>query len=202
MNQVKSRLAALALLDRAMNTLPDSRLDELIVGLNEEFRTAFDHVIGWREDETRGLVEVTREACHKGRLNGTLERVAALISDGCLEECIGALGESADNPSEEQLLGAAPALIEHHGLEVVRVMLASAVAGEAAAAAVCSRLLKHDETLALPPVEHVEAKVAPPADDDPEREALKERRRLERQRKQADQRARREQAAKAGGRKK
>ncbi len=197
MNQVKSRLAALALLDRSMASLPDDRLEALIEGLDEEFRNAYDHVIGWRDDEERSLVEVTREACHAGRMNGTLERAAALLSDGCLAECIEALGDSADNPSEAQLVAITPQLVEHHGIEVVRLMLASAVAGEAAAAAVCANLLKRHETLALPPAPPPAPRVAPTPADDAERAAVRERRKQERQRKQDEQRQRREQAARA-----
>lgn len=197
MNQVKNRLAALALLDRALATLPDDQLDALIVGMTEEFRNAFDHVIGWREDDDRTPVAATREACHAGRMNGTLERSAALLSDRCLAECIEALGDAADNPSEEQLAAVTPTLVEHHGVEVVRLMLASAVAGEAAAAPLCTRLLKRDEVLALPPVPPSAARVVTPAGDDAERTALKERRKQEKLRKQAEQRLRREQAANA-----
>lgn len=199
MNQVKSRLAALALLDRALASLGDDELDELIGRLNEEFRTAYDHVIGVRDDDDRSPVVATREAVHKGRMNGTLERVAAVLSDKCLEDCIKELGSAADNPSEPQLLAVTPGLIEQHGLGSVRLMLASAVAGEAQAAVVCTRLLKHDPVLALPPAPPTPVRVLAP-DVDPERDAVKERRKADKLRKQAEQRARREQAERASGR--
>lgn len=194
MNQVKTRLAALALLDRAVATLSDDELDELIGRLDGEFRSAYDHVVGLRDDDDRSPVEATREAVQKGRINGTLERVAAVLSDACLEDCIKVLDKAADNPSEAQLLEAAPGLIERHGLGTVRLMLASAVAGEAQAAVVCTRLLKHHETLALPPAPPPTGPRVVVRAEDPEREAIKERRKLEKQRKQAEQRARREQA--------
>ncbi len=200
MNQVKSRLAALALLDRAVATLSDDELDALVGGLNEEFRSAYDRVIGFQDDDSRPIADATREAVHKGRMNGTLERVAAVLSDGCLSDCVEALGDAADNPSEAQLLEVTPGLIQRHGLGSVRLMLASAVAGEAQAAAVCTRLLKRHETLALPAATPVTSRVEAPTAD-PERDAVKERRKAEKLRKQAEQRARREQAERASGRK-
>ena len=197
MNQVKNRLAALALLDRAMAALPDERLATLVDGFDEEFRHAYDHVIGWREDDERSTVDATREACHAGRINGTLERTAALLSDSCLADCIEQLGQHADNPSQEQLLAVTPGLTERHGIELVRLMLASAVAGEAAAAGVCAQLLKKDETLALPPAPPPAPRPVVSKAEDAERAAIRDRRKAERARKQAEQQQRREQAERA-----
>ena len=93
-----------------------------------------------------------------------------------------------------ELLDVSPALIEKHGLATVRLMMAGSVAGEAAASVALTRLLKHDETLALPPVEHEEVEVLPPpkADDD-----IKAKRKAAKAAKQAEAKARREQRARA-----
>ena len=73
-------------------------------------------------------------------------------------------------------------------------MMAGSVAGEAAASVTLTRLLKHDETLALPPAEHEEITVlAPPTAD----EEIKAKRKAAKLAKQADSRARREQRARA-----
>jgi hypothetical protein len=78
-------------------------------------------------------------------------------------------------------------------------MLASTLAGEAAASAVIRDLLKHDDTVKLPPVENQRSGPAarPPDTADAE---VKARRREMKQRKQADARSRREQSLRARGR--
>ncbi len=214
MNQAKTRLAALALLDRALANVADEDIDRLAAALNPELRAAYAELIGeqWPRpaDTPEGeaapveLVPVavtTREAVGRGRISGTLERVAAVLSDTCLEDCVTVLGDAADNPDEEQLLAVTDGLIERHGLSTVQLMLASAVAGEAAAAPLCIRLLKHHEVLALP----APAVSGPPlrqqaSGDDPARAALRDKRKQDKARKQAEQRARREQASRAGHR--
>lgn len=214
MNQAKTRLAALALLDRALANVADEDIDRLAAALNPELRAAYAELIGesWTPpaDPTDGepaaveLVPVavlTREAVGRGRINGTLERVAAVLSDACLADCVTVLGDAADNPNEEQLLAVTDGLIERHGLSTVQLMLASAVAGEATAAPLCTRLLRHHEVLALPaPSASGPPLRRQPGDDDPARAALREKRKQERARKQAEQRARREQADRAGHR--
>ena len=74
-------------------------------------------------------------------------------------------------------------------------MMAGSVAGEAAASVALTRLLKHDETLALPPAEHEEVTVlAPPTAD----EDIKAKRKAAKLAKQAAwPRRRREQQARA-----
>ena len=80
-----------------------------------------------------------------------------------------------------------------------RLMLASTLAGEAAAAAVIRDLLKHDETIKLPPAE---AGAPGPAARPPDAASadVKARRLDVKRRKQAEARARREQSARAGSR--
>ena len=127
-------------------------------------------------------------------MNGGLEQITTLLCDPCLADCIEALGDHSDNPTEAELLEATPGLIEKHGLATVRLMMAGSVAGEAAASVTLTRLLKHDETLALPAVEHEEVAVLPPPTAD---EELKAKRKAAKAAKQADARARREQQARA-----
>ena len=100
------------------------------------------------------------------------------------------LGDSSDNPTEAELTEVAPGLIERHGLAAVRLTFAASVAGEAAATVALTRLLKHDEVLALPareaePVAPVV--LAHEADDQ-----TKARRRAAKERKQAEAAQRRE----------
>ena len=206
MNTAKAHIAGIALLDRAFTHLPDDDLEALLTTLPE------DHVVALRrmahqaadgdneELEGRELVDALRATATKGRMNGNLERIAGVVSDPCLADCIEQLGDKADLPTEDDLLEVAPGLVERHGVGVVRVMLAAAVAGEAPASPGIIHILKHDEVLALPPVAPATATATTKAltpEELAEREQIRERRKEERKAKQAEQAARREQAARA-----
>ena len=197
MNQMKTRLQGLTLLDRAFAATTDDELEAVVATLSDEHREALDSVLGAREGgftDPATRVLAMRAAAARGRMNGDLEQITTLLCDQCLADCIEALGDHAENPTEPQLLEVTPALIDKHGLATVRMMMAGSVAGEAAAAVALTRLLKHDDTLALPPVE-LEATAllpAPQADAD-----VKARRKAAKLAKQADARARREQRERA-----
>jgi len=198
MNQMKNRLQGLTLLDRAFTAMTDDELEALVATLPEDHRKALDEICGARDEEgftdpsTRTVA--VRSTAARGRLNGGLEQITTLLCDPCLAECVEALGDHADNPTEDEILDVTPGLIEKYGLSTVRMMMSGSVAGEAAASVALTRLLKHDETLALPPVEHEEATVLPPptADDD-----VKAKRKAAKQAKQAEAKHRREQQARA-----
>ncbi len=193
-NQVKSRLQALGLLDRAFANISDEELLAARDALSEDHRDALDQLIAPDSD-----ADQIRDAVTRGRLDGTMESAALVLTDACLADCIEALGDNADYPSSDQLREVVPALIEEYGLGITQLMLASTVAGEAPAAAIIRDLLKNDDTIKLPPAEprpmspilHT-TKVS-----DEEREALKAKRKEMRKRKQDEQRQRREQSKKA-----
>jgi hypothetical protein len=186
---MKTRLQSLSMLDRALQAIPDDELEALIDGLGEEHRAALVSIAGGEAS-----VLNVRERAQKGRMNGGLEQIALVLTDGCLADCIEQLGDASDDPSAEQLQEVLPGLVERHGLGVTRLTLASALAGEAAAAPVLRDLLKHDELVALPPVESKPVTAVVPVDD-PEREAILAARKERKAREQAAARARREQAA-------
>lgn len=193
---MKTRLQSLGLVDRALAATTDAELEALAAGLDDDHREAVERLAGGvTADEIRA-------AATKGRLDGTLESLAMVLSDTCLADCIEQLGDHADNPSTDQLAEVLPGLAERHGVPVVRLMLASTVAGEAPAAAIIRNLLKHDDLVKLPPVESrpVTPIVQAPKVDDPERQAIKAKRREMKERKQAEARARREQSQRARGR--
>jgi len=196
-NQVKNRLQSLGLLDRTFAVATDEELTSLIDSLDEEHLDALADLI--EADDTVDIAAV-RSALASGRLDGTMEGVAMVLTDACLADCIEQLGDNADHPSSEDLREVLPGLIERHGLAANRIMLASTVAGEAPAAAIIRDLLKNDELVALPPAES-KSVIPPPTSgderDEAEREALRERRREAKARKQAEAKARREQAARA-----
>jgi len=194
-NQVKNRLQSLGLLDRTFALASDDELKAMIDALDEDHLDALAELI-----ETEVDVDAVRSAITTGRLDGTMEGAAMVLTDACLADCIEQLGDRADHPSSEDLREVLPGLIERHGLAANRIMLASTVAGEAPAAAIIRDLLKHDDLVALPPAESKPVVPPPPTGsdrDEAEREALRERRREAKARKQAEAKARREQAARA-----
>ncbi|MEZ5272469.1 MAG: hypothetical protein R2694_09205 [Ilumatobacteraceae bacterium] len=200
MSQLKTRLQALSMLDRAFTSISDDELVAIVASLPEDHRSALDQLCGAGEggfEEDAARVLAMRSTAARGRMDGGLEQICTLLTDPSLAACIEALGDHSDNPTEAQLLEVTPALIEAHGLPVVRLMLAASVAGEAAASVMLTRVLKHDETLALPPAPAVEATLLPAAQADDETKA---RRKAAKERKQAEARARREQQLKARGR--
>ena len=202
MNQMKNRLQALSLLDRALLAMTDAELEALVATLPDDHRTTLDRVCGARDDagftDPAARTVALRATVARGRMTGELEQVATILTDPCLADCIEQLGDSSDNPTEAELAEVTPGVIERHGVATLRLTFAASIAGEAAATVVLTRLLKHDEVLALPAreVEPVAPVVlANEADDE-----TKARRKAAKERKQAEAAQRREQQARARNR--
>jgi hypothetical protein len=193
-NQVKNRLQALGLLDRAFGNASDDDLAAAIDVLDDDHREGLDELL---DDEIAPAS--IRASLGRGRIDGTMEGVALILSDACLADCIEQLGDHADYPSTEQLQEVLPGLVEEHGLAITQLMLASTVVGDAPAAAIIRDLLKNDDLVKLPPAEPrpISPIVQRPVVSDDERAAIKAKRKELRQKKQAAARAAREQAAKA-----
>ena len=194
MNQVKSRLQALGLLDRAFANATDDDLQAAIDALSDEHRDAIEELVGGTPD-----AESIRDAIGKGRLDGTMESTAMVLTDACLADCIEQLGEHADHPSTDQLREVLPSLTETHGKAITQLMLASTVAGEAPAAAIVRDLLKNDDDMKLPPAEPrpISPIVQAPKVDPDERAAIKAKRQELKRKKQDEARRRREQSQSA-----
>jgi hypothetical protein len=143
------RIAALALLERALGSLADDELVGLVEGVTDEQRQQLARIVG-ADALTTDPAQAVRNAAARGRMNGAAEAVVILLTDRVLADCIEQLGDAAELPSADDLRRVAPGLIERHGLGPTRLMLASAVCGEAPAAATIVQLLRHDEQLALP----------------------------------------------------
>ena len=190
-NQVKNRLQSLGLVDRAFASVTDDELAAALDALGDEHRDAVEEIVGGTADA--GSV---REAVTRGRMDGTMESLALVVTDACLADCIEQLGENADHPSSDELREVLPGLVERHGVGMTRLMLASTVAGEAPASAIIRDLLKHDDLVKLPPAEE---RSAPPRRQDDsadasERAEVKAKRKELRKQKQVEARARREQS--------
>lgn len=199
---MKNRLQALSLLDRALLAMTDAELEALVASLPDDHRQAIDRLSGARDDsgfeDPAARTVALRATVARGRMTGVLEQLTTVLTDACLADCIEQLGDASDNPTEDDMAEVTPGLIVRHGLATVRLTLATSIAGEAAASVVLTRLLKHDEVLALPAreAEPIAAVVpAREADDD-----TKARRKAVKERKQAESRLRREQQARARNR--
>ena len=107
---------------------------------------ALTELVGGEPDAVR-----VRDGVSRGRLDGTMEGIAIVLTDACLADCIEELGDAADYPSTDELNEVLPGIIKRHGIPATRIMLA--IAGEAPAAAIIREILKSDETLGLPAVE-------------------------------------------------
>jgi hypothetical protein len=192
-NQVKTRLQALGLLDRTFSNMSDDALVAIIEAMPEDHRDAFNQLIGTTEADPAAV----RATATKGRLDGTMESLALVLTDKCLADCIEQLGDHAENPTTDQLQAVTPGLVERHGLPLTQMMLASTVVGEAPASAIIRDLLKNDELVKLPPAEPkpISPIITGPEVSPEERAAIKAKRHEMRQRKQEEARARREQSA-------
>jgi hypothetical protein len=196
---MKTRLQSLGLLDRAIRETSDEELAAIVAGLGDDHREALERLVGGGE----ASAEAIRAAVHKGRMNGTMESIAMVLTDASLADCIEKLGDHADNPTSEQIKEVLPGVVERHGLAITRMMLASTLAGEAAASVVIRDLLKNDDLVKLPREEL--RRIVPEAErveeaPDPEREAVKAKRAEAKRRKQEAAAARRLQSAQARNR--
>lgn len=201
---MKTRLQSLGLLDRAIRATSDEELAAIVAGLGDDHREAVERLVEPDPSGEGVTPDAIRAAVAKGRLNGSMESIAMVFTDVCLADCIEKLGEHSDNPTTAQLKEVLPDIVERHGLSITRMMLASTVAGEAAASVAIRELLKYDDLVKLPKEEprRIVPEVERVADDEPdaEREALKAKRLEAKRRKQEAAAESRRQSAEARGR--
>lgn len=196
---MKNRLQALNLLDRALAAIDDTELEKVLAALPADHTEGLDEYMdapegGFASQADR--VSAVRATAAKGRVNGGLEAIAAVLTDACLATCIELLGDHADNPSSEQLREVIPALSKDFGVGILRLTFAASVAGEAAASAVLIDLLRHDDDIKLPPANTPTGTPLLPAakaDDDTKarRKAAKEKKQAEAAKRRAQQTGRR-----------
>jgi hypothetical protein len=195
-NFSKDRISRLALLDRALTNVPDADIEALLTSMPEDHVEALQQLAGYTNDPDASTVAALRTVATKGRINGQLEQICSVLADTCLADCITALGENADLPSEEELREVLPGLVEKHGLGIARLMLAAAIAGEAPASPMLVKLLKTDPQYGLPAAVPQTFGIMPALKapiDNAEREKVKARRKEEQKKKQAAEALRRQQ---------
>ncbi len=129
---------------------------------------------------------------------------AFALAEQTNEETIAALGDRSEDPTRADMLEILPGVIEHQGLPLVTLMLASYAASDAKCQAVCSELLDDDERFALPDTPEIDAEfLAEPTGietftrdaDDPAQAAKRAARKEAKAAKRAAEASRREAAA-------
>lgn len=143
----KEHVLRLALVEKELRLLPDVELSALVAACPEEAQRWFIGISG-SDDETLN-VEGLRGALKRGRMKGLPDRACATLTDACLHDCIEALGDRADLPSEADLMAVTPALAAKHGVSTTRLMLAAAALAEAPAANAIVKVLKNDPALTV-----------------------------------------------------
>ena len=108
MQSPKDRIARLALLDRAFGLVSDDELVAMLDALPEEAATAVDGFATSAAPDAADRIAALRTTATKGRMNGNLERITNTISAICLGDCVEALGDNADLPSEDDLRDVIP----------------------------------------------------------------------------------------------
>ncbi len=137
----KDHVVRLAALERELNHMTDAEMTALIDGLEPQARHYIAGVAGSADGDPVDIVAL-RAAMRRSRMKGGPDRVAAVITDRCLNDCIEALGENADFPSEEDLAAALPGVVKTHGIATTRVMMAAVALGEAPASKAIIKTLK------------------------------------------------------------
>ena len=197
-------------LDIALSTLDDESLRRGLAGINEKQR-----------QELAVALNLPRATIHLGDALAPLVRrklrglsvdrqhaVSTALTQRTNDTTVELLGEdNSEDPSRADLDAVLPAVIEEHGIELVRLMAASYTISDAPCRAVMRELMETDERFALPEDAEVSASSALPsfglvsrpvgkaAKDDPERAELRERRKAAKAERRAA--AVRERAAKA-----
>ena len=134
-------------LERELRHIPDAELAAMIDELPEELRTLLNPWVPAGEPATAHITNL-RGAVQRGRLKGTPEKLADVLSATCLQDCIEQLGDKADLPGIDDLRAVLPGLVERHGVRRTRLMMASAVVGEAPASPSLVKLLKSEPVIA------------------------------------------------------
>ena len=142
----KDHVLRLSALERELRAWDDADLAARIEALPEESK-AWIASLG-RGPDPDGTLDLGafRGAVTRGRLKGVPDRAAGILTDGCLQDCIGVLGDRADFPSEADLHEVFPGLVERHGVAATRVMFAAAVLGDAPASSAIMKVLRSEST--------------------------------------------------------
>ena len=199
-------------LDVALGTLDDESLRRGLAGITEKQRQELATQLNLPRATVHlgeGLAPLVRRKL-RGLSVDRQHAVSTALTQRANDTTVELLGDNSEDPTRADLDAVLPAVIEEHGLELVRLMMASYTISDAPCRDVMRELLDTDERFALPDVPD-DGDVAPaelpnfglvarvPAKQaaaDPERAELRERRKVAKaERRAAEQRERAARAA-------
>jgi hypothetical protein len=148
----------------AQDELDMERLDIALMTLDDEsLRRGLSGITEKQRQELATQLNLPRATVHLGdalaplvrrKLHGlSVERqhaVATALTNRVNDSTVAALGDRSEAPSREDLDEVLPAVVEEHGVELVRLMLASYAVSDAPVRPVMREMLETDERFALP----------------------------------------------------
>jgi len=147
-------------LDIALTTLDDESLRRGLAGVTEKERQDLATQLNLPRATVHlgdALAPLVRRKLH-GLSVDRQHAIATALTHRANDSTVAALGDRSEDPTRADLEEVLPAVIEEHGIELVRLMLASYAVSDAPVRAVMRELLDTDERFALPD--------APAVDDD------------------------------------
>ena len=139
-------------LDIALATLDDESLRRGLAGITEKQRQDLATQLNLPRATVHlgdALTPLVRRKLH-GLSVDRQHAVATALTNRANDSTVAALGERSEEPSRADLEEVLPAVIEEHGIELVRLMLASYAVSDAPVRPVMRELLETDERFALP----------------------------------------------------
>jgi hypothetical protein len=139
-------------LDVALNTLDDESLRRGLAGLTEKHRQDLATQLNLPRATMHlgdGLAPLVRRKL-RGLSPDRQHAVATALTQRANDATVEALGDRSDEPTRADLDEVLPAVVEEHGVELVRLMLASYAVSDAPVRDVTRELLETDEQFALP----------------------------------------------------
>ena len=139
-------------LDVALMTLDDESLRRGLAGLTEKHRQDLATNLNFPRATMHlgdALAPLVRRKLH-GLAVERQHTVATALTQRANDSTVERLGDRSEEPSRADLEEVLPAVIEEHGLELVRLMLASYAVSDAPVRAVMRELLDSDERFTLP----------------------------------------------------
>jgi hypothetical protein len=146
-------------LDIALATLDDESLRGGLAGITEKQRQDLATQLNLPRATVHlgdALAPLVRRKLH-GLSVDRQHAIATALTNRANDSTVAALGDHSEEPTRAELEEVLPAVIEEHGIELVRLMLASYAISDAPVRPVMRELLETDERFALPDA---------PADDD------------------------------------
>jgi hypothetical protein len=139
-------------LDVALTTLDDESLRRGLSGITEKQRQDLATQLNLPRATVHlgdALAPLVRRKLH-GLSVDRQHTIATALTNRANDSTVAALGDRSEDPSRADLEEVLPAVIEEHGIELVRLMLASYAVSDAPVRPVMRELLESDERFALP----------------------------------------------------